>query len=304
VPQVASVLRVVRGPGSTGADLVDHVDAVVCTGSVKTGRIVAEHAARRFIPAFLELGGKDAVIVTRGADLERASTSILRASLAATGQACQSLERVYVEQAVFDDFLRLLLVKAQSVRLTCDDPATGQVGPFIMGRQADIVREHIEDAVARGARIECGGHILERGGRWCEPTILTGVDHSMRVMREETFGPVIPVMPFRDLDEAIRLANDGDYGLSANVFAASEAEGVAIAERLDGGFVSVGDCSMSSFVQDLEWEPLRYSGLGRSRMGPSGISRYLRVKAIAVNRGQPASILDFTEAARTRPGAA
>jgi acyl-CoA reductase-like NAD-dependent aldehyde dehydrogenase len=284
VPQLAGVFRVVRGPGRTGADLVDHADAIVLTGSVRTGRLVAEHAARRFIPAFLELGGKDPVIITRSADLERAATVVLRGSVLATGQACQSLERVYVDAAIYAPFMQRLLEKARGVRLTADDPA-GQVGPFIMARQAAIVREHLADAVAKGAKIEHGGRIVERGGVWCEPTVLSGVDHTMKVMTEETFGPVIPVMTYATLEEAIRLANDGDYGLSANVLAGSEAEALAIAERLDAGFVSLNEISMSSFVSDFEWESFRFSGLGRSRMGPSGIARYLRVKAIVASRG-------------------
>ncbi|MCC6172223.1 MAG: aldehyde dehydrogenase family protein [Gammaproteobacteria bacterium] len=289
VPAVAPVFRIVTGPGSTGADLVDHADAIVCTGSVRTGRIVAEHAARRFIPAFLELGGNDAVIVTRSADLERAATAVLRASILASGQACQSLERVYVDRAVYAPFMERLLAKARSVRTTAEDPH-GQIGPFIMARQAGIVRDHIEDAVAKGAKIELGGRIIERGGVWCEVTVLSGVSHRMKVMTEETFGPVIPVMPYDTIEEAIRLANEGDYGLSANVIAGSEAEAGAIAERLDAGFVGINEISMSSFVLDFEWEPSRFSGLGRARMGPSGIARYLRIKAVVTSRNPPGDV--------------
>lgn len=294
VPALAEVFRIVRGPGSTGAALIDHVDAVVCTGSVRTGRLVAEHAARRFIPAFLELGGKDAVIITHDADLDRAATAVLRGSVLATGQACQSLERVYVDRRALPKLLDLLRAALPAVKLTADDPH-GHLGPFIMARQADIVREHIEDAVARGARVEYGGRIVERGGLWCEPTLLSGVDHGMRVMREETFGPVIPVMPFDTVDEAIALANDGDYGLSANVFARDEAAALAIARRLDAGFVSLGDVSMSSYVSDFEWEGFRFSGLGRSRMGAAGIARYCRVQAIVSNRGPTAPITALTD---------
>jgi acyl-CoA reductase-like NAD-dependent aldehyde dehydrogenase len=294
VPEIAAVTRVVLGPGRTGADLIDHADAVVLTGSVRTGRLVAEHAARRFIPAFLELGGKDAVIVTAGADLDRAATTILRASVLATGQACQSLERVYVARQVLAPLLAKLRARLPAVRLTCDDPQ-GHIGPFIMADQARIVREHIADAVARGAQLESGGRIIERGGSWCEPTLLTAVDHSMRVMREETFGPVMPVMPFDSTDEAVALANDSEYGLSANVLAADEDEALAIARRLDAGFVSINDISMSSMVSDFEWEGFRFSGLGRSRMGPAGIARYLRTKAIVVNRGPTADITALTD---------
>ena len=294
VPALAEVFRIVRGPGATGAALVDHVDAVVCTGSVRTGRLVAEHAARRFIPAFLELGGKDAVIITHDANLERATTAVLRGSVLATGQACQSLERVYVDRRAMPRLLELLRAALPAVKLTADDPH-GHIGPFIMARQADIVREHIEDAVARGAHIAHGGHIVERGGLWCEPTLLTDVNHTMRVMREETFGPVIPVMPFDSLDEAIALANDSEYGLSANVFAADEATALAIARRLEAGFVSIDDVSMSSYVSDFEWEGFRFSGLGRSRMGAAGIARYGRVQAIAVNRGPTGAITSLTD---------
>jgi len=289
VPELRDVVRIVRGPGSTGAALIDHVDAVVCTGSVRTGRIVAEHAARRFIPAFLELGGKDPIIVTADADVAQAARIIVRAALLASGQACQSLERVYVDRRSHDALLAAIVAEARTVRLTCDEP-TGQIGPFIMARQADIVREHIEDAIARGAKLELGGRIVERGGVWCEATVLSGVDHTMKVMREETFGPVIPVMAFDTLDQAIALANEGDYGLSANVLAGDEATAQQIAARLEAGFVSVGDCSMSSFVMDYEWEGLRLSGLGRARLGAAGVARYLRVKAIVTQRGEVASI--------------
>ena len=294
VPELAAVFRVVRGPGTTGAALVDQVDAVVCTGSVRTGRLVAEQAARRFIPAFLELGGKDAVIITHDANIERATTAVLRGSVLATGQACQSLERVYVDRRVQPKLVALLRAALPDVKLTVDDPH-GHIGPFIMARQAEIVREHIADAVARGATLEHGGRIIERGGFWCEPTLLTGVDHTMRVMREETFGPVMPIMAFDTLDEAIALANDSDYGLSANVFAGDEHAALTIARRLDAGFISLEDVSMSSYVSDFEWEGFRYSGLGRSRMGAAGIARYCRIQAIAVNRGPTAAIAALTD---------
>lgn len=286
VPALASVVRVVRGPGATGADLIDHVDAVVCTGSVQTGRAVAKHAARRFIPAFLELGGKDAVLICASADPDRAARIVLRAAVQATGQACQSLERVYVHHALHDRFMECLLDRARRITLTCDDPQ-GHIGPFIMGRQADIVRAHIEDALARGARCELGGHIVERGGRWCEVTVLSGVTQDMKVMREETFGPVIPVTPFESTAQAIALANDSDFGLSANVLSADLGEADRIAEQLRAGFVSINDCSLSSMVHEFEWEGFNFSGLGRSRMGPSGIARYLRVKTIATQSGEP-----------------
>lgn len=294
VPALAKVLRIVRGPGSTGADVVSQVDAIVVTGSVRTGRIVAEQAARRFIPAFLELGGKDPLIVLPSADVERAATVALRASVLATGQACQSLERVYVHRSIYSDFMARLTAKAKQVRTTADD-THGQIGPFIMERQAQIVREHIDDAVQRGARIEAGGHLIERGGIWCEATVLSQVNHTMKVMREETFGPVIPVMPYDSVGEAIELANDSDYGLSANIFAGDEAEAWAIAPQLQAGFISVNDSSLSSMIGEFEWEAFRCSGLGRSRMGPSGVARYLRVQAVVINRGPAGDVLQIPD---------
>ena len=292
VPPLSRVVRIFCGDGATGAALVGEVDGVVCTGSIATGRKVAEEAARHFIPAFLELGGKDAVIITRDGDLTRAVTTVLRAALQASGQACQSLERVYIDRAVQGLFLDLLRAGISAVKTTAEDPQ-GQIGPFIMARQAEVVRDHLADALAKGAKLEAGGHIVEKGGLWCEPTLLSNVNHSMRIMTEETFGPVIPVMAFDSVDEAIALANAGDYGLSANVLAGTEAQGLAIGQQLQAGFVSINDVSLSSYVADFEWEGFRHSGLGRSRTGPAGIARYLKTKAIVVNRGATAPITDL-----------
>jgi acyl-CoA reductase-like NAD-dependent aldehyde dehydrogenase len=294
IPELAPVFEIVMGDGATGADLIDHVDAVVLTGSVATGRKVAEHAARRFIPAFLELGGKDAVIVTADADLDRAADAILRASVLATGQACQSLERVLVQREIFDSLKEKLLARLPTVRLTCDDPA-GHIGPFIMARQADVVAAQLADAVAHGAHIEFGGQLRHHGGVWCEPTLVTGVTPDMRLMQEETFGPVIPLLAFDQVADAIDIANGTDYGLSANVLAGSEDEALAIAEKLDAGFVSLNEISLSSQVMDFEWEGFKYSGLGRARLGQSGIARYWRQKAIVTHRGPVAPITMMTD---------
>lgn len=265
-------LRVVEGDAETGRSLVGLVDAVVFTGSVATGRQVAEAAARAFIPAFLELGGKDPAIVLAGADLDRASSAILRGGTANAGQACQSIERVYVAREVFDDFLRLLVAKA----------AEAPAGPLVT---TGLIPEHLADAVARGAVVRTGGEIERREGwHWLRPTVLTGVDHTMRVMTEETFGPVLPVMPFDGVDEAVELANDSDYGLSAAVFAATEQEARAVASRLRAGAVSVNDAALTAFVHEGEKDSFNLSGLGGSRMGPASIGRFVRRRAHLVNR--------------------
>ncbi|MFB9533029.1 aldehyde dehydrogenase family protein [Nonomuraea roseola] len=265
-------LRVVEGDAETGRSLVGLVDAVVFTGSVATGRQVAEAAARAFIPAFLELGGKDPAIVLAGADLDRASSAILRGGTANAGQACQSIERVYVAREVFDDFLRLLVAKA----------AQAPAGPLVT---TGVIPEHLADAVARGAVVRTGGEIERREG-WhrLRPTVLTGVDHTMRVMTEETFGPILPVMPFDGVDEAVELANDSDYGLSAAVFAATEQEARAVASRLRAGAVSVNDAALTAFVHEGEKDSFNLSGLGGSRMGPASIGRFVRRRAHLVNR--------------------
>ena len=194
VPDLYKVLRFVSGDGRSGAALIPHCDVIAFTGSVTTGRKVALACAEAFIPAFLELGGKDAVVVLEGSDIERATTAILRASVSATGQACQSLERIYVHETMHDEFVRTLVDKARNTPLSYPDPAQGIVGPLIFAKQAGIIAAHLEDAVVKGARIETGGKVEERdGGFWVEPTVLTGVDHSMAIMTEETF-PVNEVM--------------------------------------------------------------------------------------------------------------
>ena len=202
------------GDGRTGAALVGLVDVVCFTGSVKTGRTVGRSAAEHFIPAFLELGGKDPVIVTETADLELATDVVLRASVLATGQACQSLERVYVQDSLYDRFVARLVEKASAVPINYPDMHAGVVGPLIFDRQADIIAGQLDDAVtARRAQSSAAGvvEIHGGGGRWIRPTVVVDVDHSMQLMTEETFGPVMPVMRFHTVDEAVELANVGDY---------------------------------------------------------------------------------------------
>lgn len=296
VPGLARVLAIHPGAGETGAALVPRVDAVCFTGSVRTGRIVAEAAARAFIPAFLELGGKDPVIVTETADLDLASTVVLRASVLTTGQACQSLERVYVQEKAYDEFVARLADKASRVTLNWPDLRAGQLGPFIWGRQAAIVQEQIDEAVARGAKALTGGRVEDHGGKWLRPTVLVDVTQDMKVMQEETFGPVMPVMRYRDAAEAVRLANDGIYGLSAAVIAGSEAEAEAIARQLDAGGISINDGALTGVMHECEKNSFKCSGLGGSRMGPAGFTRFFRRKALIFQTAKPVPIEAFDEA--------
>jgi acyl-CoA reductase-like NAD-dependent aldehyde dehydrogenase len=286
VPELSEVLGFVRGDGRSGAALIEHVDVVAFTGSVATGRKVAAAAAAAFIPAFLELGGKDPAIVLPGSDLDRATTALLRASVLGTGQACQSLERIYVHESQHDELVERLAVKARAAKLSYPDMSQGIIGPLIFHKQAEIIRRHIEDAVTKGARIVTGGKVVQRdGGWWMEPTVMTHVDHSMEVMTEETFGPVMPVMKYTEVAEAIALANDTDFGLSGAVFGPDEAEALKVAEQLEAGGISVNDAGMTTMVFDACKMAYRRSGMGPSRMGTTGLTRFLRQKAVYINRG-------------------
>lgn len=302
VPELAQVLSILPGARETGEALVELVDVICFTGSVRTGRLVAENAARHFIPAFLELGGNDPMIVTASADLERATDVALRSTCLATGQACQSIERVYVHRSIYDRFVEMLVAKARRVEPNWPDLHSGTIGPFIFARQADIVAEQLADAVAKGARVLCGGRIEDHGGKWLRPTVLVDVDHTMKVMTEETFGPVIPVMPYDDIEQAIELANEGVYGLSAAVIAGTLEEAEAIGRRLDAGGISLNDGSLTAICHEAEKHSFKLSGMGGSRMGPAGYLRFFRKKALIHQCGAPMTIDMIAEANARPPG--
>lgn len=296
LPELAPVIEIVTGGAETGQALVDNVDAVCFTGSVPTGRLVAAQAAANFIPAFLELGGKDAAIVLPSANLDNATNAILRSAVGMNGQACQSLERIYVHEDVFDEFVKTLTAKAEAAGINWPDIHQGQIGPFIFPPQAGKVKEQLDDAVAQGATIHCGG-VEDHGGMWCRPVVITGVNHDMDLMREETFGPIMPVMPFSTTDEAIALANDSKYGLSGAVFAGDRQEGEAVARRMVGGAISVNDASLTAMVHDVEKNSFCQSGMGGSRMGDAGLMRFFRKQAILYQTA-PAASLDVMEEAQ------
>ncbi len=290
------IITFVQGGGDTGAALIDCVDNVCFTGSVPTGRKVAIAAAKNLIPANLELGGKDPMIITQSANIDIATTLTLRASVLATGQACQSIERVYVPRALYKDFTELLAAKAKEVRLTWPNIERGHIGPFIFDRQADIVAAQIAEAVQQGARVLSGGEILTHGGgRWLAPTVLADVTHEMTIMREETFGPVIPVMAYDTPDEAITLANDTEYGLSAAVFAGSIDEAKDIGNKINAGAISLMDGALTGQYFEAGKQAFGHSGLGPSRMGADGFLRFFRQKAYIANTVAPLTLDDFAE---------
>ncbi|MDJ0703502.1 MAG: aldehyde dehydrogenase family protein [Leptolyngbyaceae cyanobacterium MO_188.B28] len=283
VPSLRHVFSYIEGAGDTGAALIDCVDLVCFTGSVATGRKVAEAAAKRFIPAFLELGGKDPAIVLASAHIDLATSAILWGSVVNTGQSCLSLERIYVAEEIFEAFVASLAQKAKRLQLAYPSVESGEMAPIIAEKQAAIIAAHLEDALAKGAAAQCGGAIEELGGGlWCRPTVLTQVNHTMRVMTEETFGPIMPVMPFSTVEEGVALANDTCFGLSAAVFAGSTAEALDVARRIEAGGVSINDAALTSLIYEGEKNAFKCSGLGGSRMGAASLKRFMRKQAFLI----------------------
>lgn len=290
------VLTFVQGDGATGTALIDQVDAVCFTGSVSTGRKVAAAAAGNMIPAFLELGGKDPLVILESADLDKATDAALRGSVLSTGQACQSIERIYVASSIHDAFLSQLVQKAGTVDLNWPEITRGHIGPIIFEKQADTLQAHIDDAVAKGARVLTGGKVENHGGgKWLKPTVLADVTHDMAVMRDETFGPILPVMAFETVADAITLANDTEFGLSAAVFAGTLDEAEQVGRQIEAGGVSLNDAALTALFHEAEKHSFKLSGMGGSRMGPAGFQRFLRRKALIANTGAPAPIGAFAE---------
>ncbi|QEZ44372.1 aldehyde dehydrogenase family protein [Cupriavidus oxalaticus] len=287
VPGLDGVISLLQGAAETGRALLSEVDAIVFTGSVPTGRKIAVAAAERFIPAFLELGGKDPAVVLAGSDLARAATSILRSALYNTGQVCYAIERVYVDASIHDAFMEELVRQVQGMRRSAAAGDGGHYGPFIHAAQGDIVRAQLQDAVARGARVVTGGVVENAGGAvWLDPTIVVDVDHSMDLMTQETFGPVVPVMRFASEDEAARLANDTIFGLSGAVFGPDTHTAGDFATRMEAGGVSINDTELQrGMMFDGEKTAFKFSGMGGSRYGATSILRYVRKRALIANEG-------------------
>jgi acyl-CoA reductase-like NAD-dependent aldehyde dehydrogenase len=271
------VLEMVVGGGDTGTALTDAVDYVMFTGSAATGKRVAQRAAETTTPVSLELGGKDPAIVLRSADVKRAANCAVYGAFANNGQMCISLERFYVEAPIYEEFVERVVAKVNSLRSGTD------LGAMTTARQVEIVDEHVRDAVAKGARVLTGGTRRGGSGNWYEPTVLVDVDHTMKVMTEETFGPVLPIMKVADAEEAVRLANDSPYGLSSSVFAGANEEGERIAALIDAGAVNINDYAVSSMSMTAPMGGWKQSGIG-SRSGDHGLLKYTRVKVITAPR--------------------
>jgi acyl-CoA reductase-like NAD-dependent aldehyde dehydrogenase len=279
------VLNVVAVDDAVAASLVEdpRVGKIVFTGSVATGRKVMAAAAKNLTPVVLELGGKDPAIVCRDADLDRAAKGIVWGAFVNAGQTCASVERVYVEKPVAEAFLTKVVAETRRVRLAEGGP--GEVGPLTLERQLRVVEEHVADAVAKGARVLVGGTRPVRPGLFYPPTVLVNVDHAMAVMREETFGPVLPVMVVDSLDEAIRLANDSAYGLTASGWTRSEETARRLQRELRAGVVSINDHASSYGEPTAPWGGVKASGIGHIH-GLLGLREMVQPKYVNLDRGR------------------
>jgi len=278
------VFQVATGRGETGAALIDEVDMIMFTGSTRTGRKVAEAAGRRLIPASLELGGKDPMIVLSDADLERAANFATYYSMQNAGQTCISIERAYVEEPVYDEFVSKVSEKVRALRVgRPEGPGSVDVGAITFPPQLQTIEDHVTDAIDKGARVLAGGQQppTSGGGRFYEPTVLVDVDHTMKIMTEETFGPTLPIMRVADADEAVRLANDSPYGLGASVFTRDTDRGEQIARRIEAGAANVNDAMINYTALELPMGGAKASGLG-SRHGAGGIRKYASQQAIVI----------------------
>jgi len=275
IPQ--NVVQVVTGDGATGKALVDLVDYVCFTGSTATGRKIATQAGERLIPYSLELGGKDPMIVLEDANLDIAAAAAILNACENAGQMCLSTERVYVVESIHDEYVKRVVEYVKSMKIGAGDGLDVDMGSMTTERELLRVEEHIRDAIEKGAELVYGGNRRpDLGPLFIEPAVLIHVDHSMKVMQEETFGPIIPIMKVSNEREAIRLANDSEYGLGACIYTRDLAHGELLATQIDAGTVAINRNSAGVAASvSLPWGGNKASGVGR-RGGPEGLYRFTK----------------------------
>ena len=294
------VLDVVNGMGETGSALVDEVDFVQFTGSDRTGKKVMARAAESLTPVSLELGGNDPMIVLRSADMEKAVNAATWGAFQNTGQVCMSVERLYVEEPIYDEFLRRFTEEVSGLKQGMDGADYGSdLGAMTFPPQLDTVEEHVRDAREKGARILTGGERIDGKGDWYPPTVIADANHSMSAVQEETFGPTVAVIKVRDADEAVRMANDSRHGLSASVFGSTR-EAVGVARRLEVGAANVNDVLINYLACDVPMGGWKDSGIG-FRHGEYGIKKFVRPESLVITRmGQKREALYFPYTAKRR----
>lgn len=280
-----AVFQVIPGDGATGAALLNSdIDKLIFTGSVPTGKRIAQAAAARLLPVVLELGGKDPMLVLDDADIDVASSAAIWGAFVNAGQACLSVERCYVHRSLYARFLDACVKKAQQLRIGNGLDAETDIGPMIHEGQVRMVEAQVQEAKAQGARVLAGGSRLpDLGPNFYAPTILADVTQDMRVMREETFGPVLSVAPFDSDDAAVRLANDSDFALAASVWTNNTNRGEALARRIVAGTVMVNDTISCFGISEAPHGGVKASGIGRSH-GRLGLEEMVRVKYLDIDR--------------------
>jgi acyl-CoA reductase-like NAD-dependent aldehyde dehydrogenase len=280
-----NLVTVVQGGGEVGQALIDAApDKVMFTGSVATGRRVAEACAKKLIPSVLELGGKDAMIVLADADLDTASSAAVWGSYTNCGQVCLSVERLFVEQSVAERFIALCMEKTKKLRVGPGSDPASDVGPLIRPVHVQRMSGLVQDAVSRGAKLVCGGHPRpDLGPNFFEPTVLTGVDSSMRLFQEETFGPILAIQIVRDAKEAVARANDSPFALAASVWTGNAARGKTLAAELRAGAVMVNDAISYFGIAEAPHGGCGASGWGRTH-GKAGLLEMVQTKYVDVDR--------------------
>ena len=280
------IVTIVYGKGSEiGDTLIEgKPDKIFFTGSTATGRVIMEKAAKHLIPVELELGGKDPMIIFEDAFIERTVNAAVWGSLFNCGQVCVSVERIYAQESVYDDFVNRVVEQVKNVKQGWDTKGEFDIGCLASEDQVKIVEDHIKDAVQKGAKILTGG---KRKGKtlFFEPTVIVNVDHSMKIMREETFGPVVSIMKFTTEEEVVKLANDSVYGLNASVWTKDKAKALRVSRAVITGGVSINNALMVQANFNLPYGGVKQSGFGRYH-GPYGLHAFSNIKAVIIEKGK------------------